>query len=118
MSRRLCRAPVRGIVRRKLIVLPIYAGLLAGTVWIADACRAASSRMLDQGYAIVVASSCPTAPRSSRTDAVTKRVSEIALQTPGVAHAVAFAGFSGATFTNASNAAAVFVAVQAVRGAR
>ena len=30
------------------------------------------------------------------------------LETPGVQDAVAFAGFSGATFTNASNAAAIF----------
>ena len=29
-------------------------------------------------------------------------------ETPGVQDAVAFAGFSGATFTNASNAAAIF----------
>ena len=35
---------------------------------------------------------------------VVQRASEIARETPGVEHAVAFAGFSGATFTNASNA--------------
>ena len=33
------------------------------------------------------------------------------------AHAVAFAGFSGATFTNATNAAAIFVPLKPVRGA-
>ena len=38
-----------------------------------------------------------------------RRVSDIALKTPGTLNAVAFAGFSAATFTNATNAAAVFV---------
>ena len=31
---------------------------------------------------------------------------------PGIAHAVNFAGFSGATFTNAPNSGAVFVALE------
>ncbi len=34
---------------------------------------------------------------------------DIALQVPGVAHAVNFAGFSGATFTNAPNSGAIFL---------
>ena len=41
--------------------------------------------------------------------AVTRQIQDIALKTPGVSNAVAFAGFSGATFTNATNAAAVFL---------
>ena len=63
---------------------------------------------LDQGYAIVIVQ-LPTAHSLSRTDAVVRRVSDIALKTPGALNAVAFAGFSAATFTNATNAAAVFV---------
>jgi HAE1 family hydrophobic/amphiphilic exporter-1 len=43
---------------------------------------------------------------------VTQRVSDIMLKTPGVKDAIAFAGFSGATFTNASNAAAIFAGLQ------
>ena len=71
---------------------------------------------LDQGYAIVVIQ-LPDGASLSRTDAVVQRASEIMHETPGVQNAVAFAGFSGATFTNASNAAAIFAALQAVRGA-
>ncbi|GGC60601.1 efflux RND transporter permease subunit [Chelatococcus reniformis] len=96
------------VVRRKLIVLPIYVGLLAGTVWIANAVPRGFIPTLDQGYAITVIQ-LPDGASLARTDAVTKRVQEIALKTPGVANAVAFAGFSGATFTNATNAAAVFL---------
>jgi hydrophobe/amphiphile efflux-1 (HAE1) family protein len=38
-----------------------------------------------------------------------RRASEIVLRTPGAARTVAFAGFSAATFSNASNAGAIFV---------
>lgn len=96
------------VVRRKLIVLPIYAGLVAGTVWIAGAVPRGFIPPLDRGYAIV-AIQLPDGASLSRTDAVVKRASEIIAATPGVAGTVAFAGFSGATFTNASNAAAIFV---------
>ena len=96
------------VVRRKLIVLPIYAGLLAGTVWIAGHVPRGFIPSLDQGYAIVVIQ-LPDGASLARTDAVVKRATEIARQTPGAFNAVAFAGFSGATFTNATNAAAIFV---------
>jgi HAE1 family hydrophobic/amphiphilic exporter-1 len=100
---------VGGVVRRKALVLPIYAGLLAGTVWITNHVPSGFIPTLDQGYAIVVVQ-LPDGAALSRTDAVTRRVSEIARGTPGALNAVAFAGFSGATFTNATNAAVVFVA--------
>ncbi|HEV2557534.1 MAG TPA: multidrug efflux RND transporter permease subunit [Microvirga sp.] len=98
---------VGGIVRRKLLVLPIYAGLVAGTVWIANAVPRGFIPTLDQGYAIVVVQ-LPDGSSLSRTDAVVQRASQIMRETPGVQDAVAFAGFSGATFTNASNSAAIF----------
>jgi len=62
---------------------------------------------LDQGYAIVVVQ-LPDGASLARTDAVVHRATEIIRETPGVTNAVAFAGFSGATFTNASNSAAIF----------
>ncbi|WP_342362163.1 multidrug efflux RND transporter permease subunit [Terrarubrum flagellatum] len=99
---------VAGVVKRKLIVLPIYVGLLAGTVWIAKAIPSGFIPQMDQGYAIVVIQ-LPSGASLSRTDAVTQKVSEIALKTPGAAHVAAFSGLAGATFTNATNAAAVFV---------
>jgi hydrophobic/amphiphilic exporter-1 (mainly G- bacteria), HAE1 family len=100
---------VGSFVRHKLIVLPIYAGLLAGTVWIANHVPRGFIPTLDQGYAIVVVQ-LPDGSALSRTDAVVQRASKIMQETPGVQNAVAFAGFSGATFTNATNAAAIFAA--------
>jgi hydrophobe/amphiphile efflux-1 (HAE1) family protein len=95
------------VARRKLIMLAIYAGLLAGTVYISNVVPRGFIPSLDQGYAIVVLQ-LPDGASLSRTDAVVQKASKIIQATPGVMDAVAFAGFSGATFTNASNAAAIF----------
>ena len=63
---------------------------------------------LDRGYLIIV-TQLPPAASLARTDEVNRRAVEIALKVPGVAHAVNIVGFSGATFTNAPNAGAIFV---------
>ncbi|GGE11488.1 multidrug efflux RND transporter permease subunit [Aureimonas endophytica] len=99
---------VRRLVNRKLIVLPIYAGLVAATVFVGNRVPQGFIPSLDQGYLIVVAQ-LPDGASLSRSDAVTRRISEIAHETPGAQYAVAFAGFSGATFTNATNASTVFI---------
>ena len=58
---------------------------------------------------LIVVTQLPGAASLDRTDEVNRRAVEMALQVPGVAHAVNFVGFSGATFTNAPNSGAVFV---------
>jgi hydrophobe/amphiphile efflux-1 (HAE1) family protein len=63
---------------------------------------------LDRGFLIIV-TQLPPAASLARTDAVNRRAVEIALKVPGIAHAVNIVGFSGATFTQAPNAGAVFV---------
>jgi hydrophobe/amphiphile efflux-1 (HAE1) family protein len=65
----------------------------------------------DAGYLIGV-TQLPAGAALARTDEVNRRVVDIALQTPGVAHAVNIVGFSGATFTNAPNAGAVFIVLE------
>ncbi|SDR48924.1 hydrophobic/amphiphilic exporter-1, HAE1 family [Rhizobiales bacterium GAS113] len=102
-------AAVGLLARRKSIVLPLYALLIGATVWVAMRVPQGFIPTLDQGYAIIIAQ-LPDGASLSRTDAVTRRISDIAQTTPGAANAVAFAGFSAATFTNATNSAAVFVA--------
>ena len=96
------------VARRKFLVLPVYVGLLGATVWVSGHVPSGFIPSLDQGYAIVVIQ-LPEGASLARTDEVTRRVSQIARETPGALNAVAFAGFSGATFTNATNAAAIFV---------
>src|ERR1700751_485621 len=63
---------------------------------------------VDRGYLIAVLQ-LPPGSSLARTDEVQRRVVDICLKTPGVAHAVSIVGFSGATFTNAPNSGAVFL---------
>ncbi len=61
----------------------------------------------DQGY-FIVSIQLPPGAALSRTDAVVKEATDKLIALDGVTNAVAFTGFAGATFTNASNAAAIF----------
>ncbi|MPZ11512.1 MAG: multidrug efflux RND transporter permease subunit [Kiloniellaceae bacterium] len=101
---------VRFLVSRRITLaamLLLFAGLIAATVQLLQVTPRGFIPTLDQGYAIVVIQ-LPDGASLSRTDKVTLEASEIIQNTPGVRNAVAFAGFSGATFTNATNAGVVF----------
>ncbi|MEP2641069.1 multidrug efflux RND transporter permease subunit [Roseobacter sp.] len=101
---------VRALVSTKpmqTLALLVFAGLLASTYFISQKVPTGFIPDADQGYAIVVVQ-LPDGASLERTDAIIKQATEIALDTPGVANAVAFAGFSGATFTNASNQGVIF----------
>ena len=63
---------------------------------------------LDRGY-FIAAISLPPGSTLERTDRVVRRVAEILSSRPGVANVSAFAGFDGATWTNAPNSGVVFV---------
>ncbi|WP_375230076.1 efflux RND transporter permease subunit [Roseobacter sp. S98] len=91
----------------RAIACLVFAGCLGATWWINTRVPTGFIPEADQGYAIVVVQ-LPDGAALDRTDAVTRRATEIAMETPGVTNAVAFAGFSGATFTNASNQAVIF----------
>jgi hydrophobic/amphiphilic exporter-1 (mainly G- bacteria), HAE1 family len=99
------------VARRKAFMLLIYVGLAALTVFTFMKVPSGFIPQLDRGYAIVVVQ-LPDGASLSRTDAVIKRASEIMKETPGVRNAVAFAGFSGATFTNASNTGVIFAGLE------
>lgn len=64
----------------------------------------------DQGY-FIVALQLPPGSSLARTNEVIQKALDQILATEGVADAVAFAGFDGASFTNASNAATIFPAL-------
>ncbi|MEM7707083.1 MAG: multidrug efflux RND transporter permease subunit [Pseudomonadota bacterium] len=65
----------------------------------------------DRGY-VIVAAELPKGASLARTDAVIQKAIGIINETPGTGPVVAFAGFSGATFANASNAGAMFVTLK------
>ncbi|HEY9550009.1 MAG TPA: multidrug efflux RND transporter permease subunit [Kiloniellaceae bacterium] len=103
---------VRFLVSRRTTVgamLLLFVGLLAATVYMLQVTPRGFIPPMDQGYAIVVIQ-LPQGSSLSRTDAVTREASAIMQETPGVRDAVAFAGFSGATFTNSTDAGVIFAA--------
>ncbi|PZM09674.1 efflux RND transporter permease subunit [Rhizobium tubonense] len=87
--------------------LVVFVGLLAATWYMGKIVPQGFIPTVDQGYAIVVVQ-LPDGASLARTDAVIQRASEIIRKTPGIKNAVAFAGFNGATFTNASNSGVIF----------
>ena len=89
------------------LVMAVFAGLVYGAYHMLTTVPRGFIPTLDQGYAIVVIQ-LPDGASLDRTDAVVREASEIVNATPGVTDAVAFAGFSGATFTNATNQAVIF----------
>jgi hydrophobe/amphiphile efflux-1 (HAE1) family protein len=95
------------LIRLAALVLLVYAGLIGLTVWQFERAPTGFIPQQDQGYLITVIQ-LPPGSSLARTDAVVRQVTKIALDTPGIVHAVPFAGFDGATFTNAPNSGAVF----------
>jgi multidrug efflux pump len=95
------------VTRRSVIVLILYAGLLALTAFGFVKVPAGFIPSQDQGYFIVVAQ-LPEGASLSRTDKVVRKITDLARQVEGVTGVVAFTGFDAATRTNAPNKAAIF----------
>lgn len=96
------------LIRLAAIVLATYAGLLALTGWQFSRAPTGFIPDQDQGYLITVLQ-LPPGSSLTRTDEVVRRAAKEILQVPGVQTLAAFAGFDGATFTNSSNTAGIFV---------
>ncbi|MEL7470786.1 MAG: multidrug efflux RND transporter permease subunit [Pseudomonadota bacterium] len=98
---------VRRMLRVTVLVLVGYGGLIYLT---AEQFRAAPTGFIpeqNQGYLITVVQ-LPSGASLDRTDQVVREATRIILDHPGTAHTAGFAGFDGATFTNASNGGAIF----------
>ena len=96
------------VVRFAVIMLVIYAGVIAFGLNEFRKTPHGFIPQQDRGF-LIVAAQLPPGASLERTDKVMQRVSDIALKQPGVAHAIRIVGFSGATFTNAPNAGAIFL---------
>jgi HAE1 family hydrophobic/amphiphilic exporter-1 len=101
----------RRVLRISALMLVLYGGLIALTFVGFERAPSGFIPPLDRGY-FIAAISLPPGASLERTDRVVRKASEILLSRPGVAHAVTFAGFDGATFTNAPNAGVVFVTLK------
>ncbi len=102
---------VSKIVRMGVLISILYIGLVALTGYQYSLIPGGFIPPQDQGYTIT-AINLPSGASLDRTDAVIKKATEALLQIPDVEDTVAFTGFSGATFTNASNAGAIFTVLK------
>jgi hydrophobe/amphiphile efflux-1 (HAE1) family protein len=101
------RAAAR-LIRMAVVVLVVYAGLLFLTVNRLTSTPTGLIPQLDRSY-FIAAMQLPPGSTLERADRLVRQASELIMNTPGVAHAVAFVGFDGATFTNAPNTGVIFV---------
>ena len=104
-------------VRFAVLMLVVYAGVIAFGLNEFRKTPIGFIPQLDRGYLIIV-TQLPPAASLARTDDVNRRAVEIALNTPGIAHAVNIVGFSGATFTNRAECGRDLRDARSVREAR
>ena len=95
-------------IRTLAMIGVAYVVLIVLAVWRLSATPTGFIPAQDQGYLIGVIQMPPGASLQ-RTDEVLRQAQAIALKNAGTRATVAFAGFDGATFTTAPNAAAMFV---------
>ena len=96
------------IVRFAVVMLAVYVAILAFGLNEFRSTPQGFIPQIDRGI-LIVASQLPPGASLQRTDEVMRKATEIVQSTPGVSHSVVIVGFSGATFTNAPNAGAMFV---------
>jgi multidrug efflux pump len=96
------------LLRGSVVVLLVYGGLLALTVWVFESAPTGFVPDQDQGRAIVSVQ-LPDSASLDRTQATIALVEQIAHETPGVAHTITAAGMSLVLSANASNFGTMFV---------
>lgn len=98
------------LIRRTVLMLAIFAGLLGLTYWRLAATPTGLIPQLDRTY-FIVAFQLPPGATLDRTDAVVRKASDLIRARPGIYATVQFVGLDGATFTNSPNAGVIFVRV-------
>ena len=98
---------VGGTLNHKAVTMGVYLVLCVAAFFVFKAVPAGFVPAQDKQYLVGFAQ-LPDAASLERTDAVIRRMSDIASQVPGVAESVAFPGLSINGFTNAPNAGIVF----------
>ncbi len=102
---------VARLLRLSVIALLVYAGLVAATAVLFKQVPSGFVPVQDKQYLVAFAQ-LPAAASLERSDAVIRRMTEIALKHPGVANAIEFPGLSINGFTNSPNSGIVFVALK------
>jgi multidrug efflux pump len=100
-------ATVGSVIRRSGVALVVYVGLLLLTVFGFSKVPHGFVPTQDKQYLVAFAQ-LPDAATLDRTEGVIRKMSEIGMQQPGVARAIAFPGLSINGFVNAPNAGIIF----------
>jgi hydrophobe/amphiphile efflux-1 (HAE1) family protein len=95
------------VIRHTAPMLLVYVLLIGSAGWLLATTPQGFIPAQDRGY-VIVSVQLPGAASLARTTEIVKQIEAIALDIPGVVRVPAFAGFSGATRTQATNAAALF----------
>jgi hydrophobe/amphiphile efflux-1 (HAE1) family protein len=95
------------VIRHAAVMLLIYLALIGSAGWLIATTSQGFIPAQDRGY-VIVSAQLPGAASLARTTDVVRQIEKIALDTPGIVRVAAFAGLSGATRTQSSNAAALF----------
>jgi hydrophobe/amphiphile efflux-1 (HAE1) family protein len=95
------------LIRLGALMSLVYVGLMVLAGYLFTSVPQGFIPAQDQGY-LIVSIQLPAGASLSRTDDVVKDTVDRLLKIDGIRTSVGFAGFSGATFTNASNSAAIF----------
>ncbi len=98
---------VSRLLGRSSVALIIYGALIALTVFTFYRTPGGFVPQQDKLYLVAIVQ-LPDAATIDRTEAVVREVSDIAMKTPGITHAVAFPGLSVNGLVNSPNAGAVF----------
>ena len=101
----------RIITRRSAFALFVYGGLVAVGLFGFSRVPAGFVPTQDKAYVVAIAQ-LPDAASLDRTEAVVRRMGEIALKQPGVDHVVQFPGLSVSSFGNKPNSATVFIGLK------
>ncbi len=102
---------VRGIVRVTPLMLVLYAGLIGLAAYMFVTVPKGFIPQQDQGY-LILSFSLPLGRLACTHSEAIKKAEAIVLSTPGFAHTASFAGFSGATRTNAPDSGAIFAVMK------
>jgi hydrophobe/amphiphile efflux-1 (HAE1) family protein len=100
-------ALVRTLARFTVLMLVLYAGLIAFAIAFVMQMPTGFIPALDRGI-LIVSLQLPPGASLERTDEVVKKVQDVLHATPGIKYTNGYTGRSGSTFTNGSNVAAIF----------
>src|SRR6201747_941114 len=90
------------VIRHSAVMLLLYVALIGSAGWLIAPTPQGFIPAQDRGY-VIISAQLPGAASLARTTEIVRAIERAALDTPGIIRVAAFAGFSGATRTQAGD---------------